>query len=160
MFLKKINGQEKLTYESQIALWMYKMYIDQNYQLEYEDLIITEGLINQFNNSLNNEEFKNIFERLINNNKALITLMLRDFKETPWEFVKPVIWSNNVDNDYFIENLTLSHRFEIFIDTKFKNEGVDIGLYYGRSGQHQGECKLGIEIKRDMKSKETGNLYF
>lgn len=57
-------------------------------------------------------------------------------------------------------DLTLSHRFEIYIERQLARRGVNLGLYYGRDQQYtQGENDLGIEIKRDIKSRETGNLY-
>ena len=35
-----------------------------------------------------------------------------------------------------------------------------MGLYYGKDEQYyKGESELGIEIKRDIKASETGNLY-
>ncbi len=54
----------------------------------------------------------------------------------------------------------MSHRFEVYIERVFSDLGIDIGLYYGKEEQYdQGETKLGIEIKRDIKSHETGNIY-
>lgn len=158
-FLKYIDAESKVSYESQIALWLYDVMISKNSKIKFEESLITENLIACFNNFLLNEKSKDDFREMIKGNQEVITYFLTKLNNEPWNYVKPVIWSNNVDNQYFIENLTLSHRFEIYIDCKFKNIGIDIGLYYGKDGQHNGECEFGIEIKRDIMSKKTGNLY-
>lgn len=87
--------------------------------------------------------------------------MLQKFTNTPWVVVKPVIWGDRNRDAYYINNLTDSHRFEVYIDTLFAQNGVDLGLYYGRDEQYnQGENRLGIEIKRDKKSSEgSPNLF-
>ncbi|NRY63829.1 hypothetical protein [Clostridium beijerinckii] len=56
-------------------------------------------------------------------NQETITNLLKKLNDEPWNYVKPVIWRNNMGNDYVIKNLTLSHRFEIYIDCLFKSEG-------------------------------------
>ena len=83
----------------------------------------------------------------------------RAFQSAPWTLVKHVVWNSNLGNEYFIKNLTLSHRFDIYIDCMFKRQRLDIGLYYGRDLQYSGENAEGIEIKRDMMVPKTGNLY-
>lgn len=73
---------------------------------------------------------------------------------------KPVIWDiTRNHNDYMKNQLELGSRMEVFCDREFKKNGLDIGLYYDPTGQNNGESKEGIEIKHDMKSKETGNFF-
>lgn len=50
-FLNQINGQTKVPYESQIALWLYDCCCRQE-QIQYEDSIISERLIGRFNEEM------------------------------------------------------------------------------------------------------------
>lgn len=164
-FLQQVNGQERISYQSQIALWFYEMDKKENFELNYEQSYITEPLIDEFNRALNNPEFINKFRRFLEHNNECINYYLTRFNNEPWEMVKPTIWREHLNsrgqirNMYRVEKLTKSHRFEILIDSNFKDAGVDIGLYYGREQQYNGECELGLEIKRDIKSGETTNIY-
>lgn len=46
------------------------------------------------------------------------------------------------------------------MERMFQERGVDIGLFYGKDEQYfSGESRLGIEIKNDKESLNTGNLY-
>lgn len=81
------------------------------------------------------------------------------FTTKKWAYEKPVIWKDRNKSDYYLRNLTDSHRFELFVSDKFLKNGFDIGLYYSRDGQYSGESKAGVEIKYDKRSEETGNLY-
>lgn len=156
--LSFIKPQEKVSYESQIALW-YFYNIEYRENIDFENYIMSEPLIYKFNNAIQNQSFKKKFITVLDKNIQEINRLLDIFHAEPWKIIKPVIWRNNLDNVYFIENLTLSHRFEIYIDYLFNNHGIDMGLYYGRDGQHNGETQIGVEIKRDMKLVETGNIY-
>ena len=159
-FLNSINYQKKLSPEQHIVLWLYDMYRIDNPEISYEDYIITEGVIKEFNRSISDNMFRARFNNYINQNRGLVNTKLDHFRQEPWKYSKPVIWNDRKKSDYYIKNLMLSHKFETFIDHKFLNEGIDIGLYYSKEGQYdKGESELGIEIKYDMRSLETGNLY-
>lgn len=158
-FSRFIDSNIKVPYESQISLWVYTIIKTKNLKIKFDEFIMSEQLIDDFNRDIKDLNFRKNLEKMITNNSKVIQAKLDELINTPWEVIKPVVWNNNLNNEYFIKNLTLSHRFEIYIDCEFKNRGIDIGLYYGRYGQHNGECEAGIEIKRDIKSKETGNLY-
>ena len=85
---------------------------------------------------------------------------LEDFRECPWKFEKPVLWSDREKTGYFIQQLKESHAFEVYIEHLFLQHGVDIGLYYGKEQQYlKGETSAGIEIKYDKLSMQTGNYY-
>ena len=156
-FYRPINPQEKVPYESQIALWAYLSLLGQGRR--FEDFVMSEGLIEQFNAGIRREEVRQQLDQVLRQKADAVDRLLRAFQTEPWTVVKPVVWSANVGNRYFIENLTLSHRFEIYIDCLFREKGLDIGLYYGRDPQYRGETAAGIEIKRDMMARKTGNLY-
>lgn len=153
----QINPQKKVPYESQIALWAYLIAKGQGQS--FEKFIMSEALISQFNGELCDPALRQRMELVLQRNAETVDRLLQAFRAAPWTVVKPVIWNNNLGDDYFIQKLTLSHRFEIYIDCMFQRRGLDIGLYYGRDLQYSGENAAGIEIKRDMRLLETGNLY-
>lgn len=158
-FLQQINLNEKLTPENHIALFYYSRLFQKN--LMYNDLTITEKLINNFMEFLKDDRKKTNFINYLSSKEESISNFLQSFKEKPWEFAKPVIWGDRKRPKYFIDKLTLSHRFELYIEHLIKEKGnIDIGLYYGKEEQYkQGESRAGLEIKRDIKSRETNNLY-
>lgn len=156
-FCRQINAQEKVPYESQIALWGYLSAIGQGQG--FEDFIMSERLINQFNAHIRDSQIQVRLEQVLRREADTVRGLLNTFRTKPWTVVKPVVWNSNLGNGYFIKNLTLSHRFEIYIDCMFRQQGLDIGLYYGRDQQYSGENAAGIEIKRDMMAASTGNLY-
>ncbi|HAT4307411.1 TPA: hypothetical protein I9080_001195 [Clostridium perfringens] len=157
--LQKIDGQKKIRNKDQVILFFYYLYKEDKCN-NYNEFLITEDLINNFNNDIEDEVIVNKLYNYIKDNYDEFKELLNEFSEEPWKYANPVIWENNYNNEYFIKNLILSHRFEVYIDNLFKKNGVDIGLYYGRNGQYTGESEAGIEIKRDMRSLETGNMYF
>lgn len=68
-----------------------------------------------------------------------------NFSKEPWKYVKPILWNDKDKSPYFIENLTKSHRFEIYIEKLLEHHGIQLGLYYSREEQYQkGENELGI----------------
>lgn len=156
-FYRLINAEEKVPYKSQISLWIYSKMLNNN--STFDNFIMSEKLIDEFNKLIQDNEFRNKFQQMFISEKKTIDCLMNTFLEKPWKIIKPVIWNNNLDNPYFIKNLVLSHRFEIYIDCKFKDRDFDIGLYYGRDGQYNGENAAGIEIKRDMMINKTGNIY-
>ncbi|MCC0632051.1 hypothetical protein KGF47_18295 [Clostridioides sp. ZZV13-5731] len=158
----EIKYDRKLTPREHILLYLYECnyILDQNRELKYSEFIITNDLIKKYNYDIKNNYFRTDFIKVLKENLEIIKSLLAGFDTEPWEYSKPVIWNDRKKNGYFIKNLLLSHQFEVFIDHKFLEFGVDIGLFYNEEGQYsKGECEAGIEIKYDMKSKETGNLY-
>lgn len=156
-FYRPIDPQEKVPYESQIALWAYLALTGRSRR--FEDFVMSEALIKRFNADIRREDVRRQLDGILRREAATVDRLLQAFQTEPWTVVKPVVWNANAGNCYFIENLTLSHRFEIYIDCVFKVRGLDIGLYYGRELQYSGENAAGIEIKRDMMAVKTGNLY-
>ncbi len=157
-FLEYINMNIRLKAEHYIALYYFKFILDETIRLSYEDFIIYDSLVNRFNTR--SEEESQVLENLLNVNKDKVDTFITNFNATPWIYAKPIIWGDRNRSEYYINNLTASHRFEKYIERMFEERGIDLGLYYGMNGQYdQGETALGIEIKRDMRLVETGNAY-
>lgn len=61
---------------------------------------------------------------------------------------------------YYAAQLAVGLAFERFVrDQLLRLTGVDIGLYESRESQLLGESAVGLEIKRDGRFRQTGNLY-
>lgn len=73
----------------------------------------------------------------------------------------PVYWDKSRKNEtaYFKKQLTTGHKFEEWVNAKFKAKKCDLGFFTDEQGQFHGENKQGVEIKRDAKFAETGNVY-
>lgn len=159
-FTSIIDINKKLSPEHHVALHILDQSIKKNDYTKYEDLKITEYLINQFNYYMSQDNVRKRFEKLLHTKSDYIVDLVARFKRQPWLYAKPIIWSDRDKSSYFIDNLVLSHRFEKYIEYLFEQREIDLGLYYGKKEQYYGgENALGIEIKRDIKSWETGNLY-
>jgi len=62
--------------------------------------------------------------------------------------------------DYYMAQLAVGQAFERVVrDHLLRIHGVDIGLHEGRAAQLLGESEAGLEIKRDGRFHQTGNLY-
>ena len=156
-FHARIDPQRKVPYESQIVLWAYLAATGR--EQPFDRFVMGEDLIWQFNRDMGSPALRRQVDAVLQRKKDEADRLRAIFRTEPWTIVKPVIWSENLGDKYFIQKLTRSHRFEIYIDCVFKWRGLDIGLYYGRDQQYGGENAAGIEIKRDMRLRETGNLY-
>lgn len=159
-FIHNINSNKRLTAEEHVSLYLYSVYISGNNELKYKKFVITQSLIEKFNimNECRQKRIK--FEMYLKEHQIKIDQFINVFNKKPWVHSKPVIWNDREKSSYYIENLTLSHKFEVFIDCIFREKGIDIGLYYDTEGQYnKGESKVGIEIKYDNMSLQTGNLY-
>ena len=158
--LKLINIEQKLSAEEHLLLLLYAKYNGKE-KLLYKNLLIHENLINRFNKTMTNEYTREKFAQYIKKyDENDVAKFIDIFNEKPWKYAKPIIWKDRKRTKYYIDNLTLSHRFEIFIERKFQDKGINLGLFYGREEQYnKGENELGIEIKRDMMAADTGNLY-
>ncbi len=150
-----INCEERLSAEEHFCLYIFYINL-YNENISYKNFHIHEELVDEYN-SLTQSQKREIDYKLISDPRY--AEFISYFNTTPWVYEKPVIWSDRNHSRYFIEQLELSHSFEVFIDYQFKERGVDIGLYYGRDAQYEGETKVGIEIKYDAKSLETNNFY-
>ncbi|MBR1592941.1 MAG: hypothetical protein IJ666_08015 [Ruminococcus sp.] len=134
-----INSRKKLSPEEHITLYWYSLAVE-GANLKYEDFRITESLINRFNKYMSDWS--------------------RNFQNNPARFEKPVDWDiQRPKTEYFSNQLQKGHEFEVWAEEEFKKYGIDIGSYNDEKGQFSGENKAGIEIKHDMRFKETGNLY-
>lgn len=156
--LLEVNVNHKLSPEQHIYLYLYAR--KHNHDLSYEQLVIDEQLITNYNKTINNLKHRTHFIQYLQANKTYIDAFQARFNTEPWLYAKPIIWGDRVKSAYYIENLTLSHRFEVYIDKMLEQRGITLVLFYSKDEQYnQGENALGIEIKRDIKSWETGNLY-
>ncbi|MHC4676978.1 MAG: hypothetical protein ACYTBZ_31225 [Planctomycetota bacterium] len=63
------------------------------------------------------------------------------------------------DNGYYEDKLEEGLQFQDYITDVLYNEGMVVVTYVSRERSKGGENKLGIEIKRDGRFRETGNLY-
>jgi len=144
--------------EEYCVIYLYKKFLDNN--IEYENLVIKEELVNEYNNFIKQENNIEMFVEFISQYKDRLKNFIDVFQKKPWKYVKPVIWDDGGKEDYFIKSLEMSHKFEIFIECEFALQGVDIQLYHGKNEQYEeGECAAGIEIKNDALIKKTGNVY-
>ncbi len=150
-----IDCERRLTAEEHFYLFTYYQIVNGR-QIRYSDFHIHENHIDQYNN-LSSDMKKDIEDRV--NRDPQFPQFVADFNHEPWKYEKPVLWNDRAHSDYFINQLEESHAFEVFIDYEFKNQGIDIGLYYGRDSQYSGESEAGIEIKYDKRSRETRNFY-
>jgi hypothetical protein len=160
-FVKTIDVNEKLSVEHHVSLYLFELFNGKsNFKYE-EDLIVTEGLIHNFNKFVSNSLQRERFIKFLRSKEDKINKFIENFNKEPWKFAKPIIWNDREKSSYYIKNLTLSHRFEVYIEKILEQKyNIPLGLYYSKEDQYnQGENELGIEIKRDICSWETGNLY-
>ncbi len=150
-----IDCEKRLSAEEHFYLYVYYMEVNRM-TVSYGNFHIYEELIDRYN-SLPLVRKVNL-ESTVLAHPDYITF-INSFNNSPWNYEKPVIWKDRSHTEYFIEQLESSHSFEVFIDKQFKARGVDIGLYYGRDLQYAGESEAGIEIKYDIKSRDTHNYY-
>lgn len=159
-----IDAERKLTCKEEVLLYYYskgKMHNEFPKHIDENDFKsnfhIKEELIESFNN-LSRDKVNQIEQAAISDSEELEKFE-NEYAREPWNFEKPVIWGDREHTENFIIKLETSHRFEVYIDSEFKRNHFDIGLYYGRDGQYAGESNAGIEIKNDCKMEQTGNIY-
>lgn len=160
--LHKIDCYKMLMGEEYVTLAFYYFYkLNYNYIDVFSDEIkLFEGLIEDYNNSLQEKKERERFvSYILNYDSDYVQNCIIQYDREPWKYSKPVIWKDRNKGDYYIRNLTESHRFELYVACIFKNYGFDIGLYYGKDEQYAGESRAGIEIKYDKESLKTGNIY-
>lgn len=151
-----IDYNRRLSPEAHYRLYLYFL-SRRTVPVAYREFNITERLIHAYNQAPDLE--KQEIDRGIERDPGY-PAFLDAFRRRPWEFEKPVLWSDREKTPYFIRQLKESHAFEVYIDWLFRRRGIDIGLYYGKEQQyHMGETAAGIEIKLDKRSAETGNYY-
>lgn len=136
----KIDSKSKLTPEEYLSLFLFDRY-GENIEIEYSKFRPTQSLIEKYNAYLKSWQEK--------------------FESNPAQFEKAVDWDiDRPKTDNYKKQLEVGQEFQVWVETEFKKYGVDIGIFNDSEGQFSGECKLGIEIKNDAKSLETGNTYF
>ena len=151
-----IDYSKRLSPKDHYRLYIFSL-LRNDADIDYWEWDITEELIDQYNDSP--ASVKREIGAILKSNPKL-PVFLKAFEERPWEFEKPVLWSDREKTPYYIQQLKESHAFEVYIDWLFRQRGIDIGLYYGKEQQyHMGETAAGIEIKHDKRSAETGNYY-
>ena len=154
--IDKIDYNRRLHPEEHYCLYVYYQ-LYSGFKIPYQDFDISEELIDQYNHAPILEK-QRIEMRMYQDSSYAD--FLKAFRRCPWEYEKPVLWSDRGKTDYFIQQLKESHAFEVYIECQFLKYGIDIGLYYGKEQQyHMGETDAGIEIKYDKRSIETGNYY-
>lgn len=153
--MKKIDFEKRMSFDEHIRLFFYDR-LKNGTQCDYDKWHIRESLISAYNNETD-EGIASAIERCLESNARFVEeLRQRDI----WEFEKPVIWNDRNKSEYYIANLEDSHKLEVYAEQVFRNYGLDIGLFYGKSQQYNlGETQAGIEIKCDKRSEETGNYY-
>ena len=164
MFLdmKKIDCYKLLTGEEYVLLALYHHFSNKELDVDVfsDNIILYERLIDSYNRCIEDSQEKEDFLRYIS---YLDSESLKEdvdlYNENLWKYSRPIIWDDRIKNSYFINQLTKSHRFELYIDNMFKEEGIDIGVFYDKDSQYSGESRAGIEIKYDNESLKTGNLY-
>ena len=156
--VESIDFERRMTSREYITLYCYDMIMNNKKAVysdeKYMDWVLTEELIESYNSA--SEDVKMDVAEL---SRKQIKLLNNKFVTERWNYEKPVIWKDRKKTPYYINQLTESHRFEVFVDTLFRQHGFDIGLYYGRKQQYSGETQAGIEIKLDKRLKETKNVY-
>lgn len=159
--LHEIDCYSRFTEEDFIVLSLFYFYKFNNKPIDIfsKQIVFYEKFIYEYNCFIASDDNKNKFTDFLKNNESYIQECLEVIVKEPWKYLKPVIWDDRNKGDYYIGNLTDSHRFELYIEAIFRNKGIDIGLYYGKDEQYSGESKVGIEIKNDKESEMTGNLY-
>ena len=155
-----IDFESKLSFEDYILLYCYDMAMAEK-EIPYADWCLKEDLIHRYNREQDQQKLNKVTKTIIQHSGQIETLKEK-WETEPWEVEKPVIWGDRVKSEYYIKNLTDSHKLEVYADYIFKTKyDVDIGLYYGKSQQYnKGETKAGIEIKCDKLFLKTGNYYF
>lgn len=169
IMLTSINWNDKISPKDHLILHAYHAFINQKPQQDLrknlfdkditERIFFYQKLIERYNRMLCSYE-RQIFEGYISTiGDEEVNSFVDNFVQNVWQNEKPVIWSDREKPIYYLEKLTKSHRFEIYLEQLFLGYNFDIGLYYSKDGQYSGESASGIEIKFDEKSLETGNLY-
>ena len=161
--LTKINPYEFLTGEEYVTLALFNFYFYKktcNVEVFSEEIILYEELIELYNNFIKEDQKKSMFlSYILEIGEKNIKTYINKYDKEPWKYSKPVIWKDRRKRKYYIDKLTESHRFEIYVDYMFKQNNFDIGIYYQKEDQYIGESNAGIEIKYDNESLKTHNLY-
>ena len=160
--LHRIDCYKMLMGKEYVTLALYYFYKLQYNHIDIfsDEIKIFERLIEDYNNSLQEKEEREKFASyILNFDSNYIQSCIIQYDREPWKYSKPVIWKDRNKGDYYIRNLTESHRFELYVACIFKHYGFDIGLYYGKDEQYAGESRAGIEIKYDKESLKTRNIY-
>lgn len=127
--------------------------------LSYDDYLNLFCFINAINKkAFKYQEWQPREEDIEEYNRTL------DLFKTKWnsnrsEIEKPLIFKNVKRDKEYIKRLNIAHKFEIFVENKFKELDVNIGLFKTKEGQYTGETEIGLEIKYDMQLEKTGNIY-
>ena len=129
---------ENMSFKDYFDLFCFIVTTNQR-KYKYQDWIPTEEDIDKYNEAL--DTFKIQWDN--NREKVEKTIVFKGVKRSP----------------EYIERLQKAHEFEVFVENKFKEFGIDIGLYKTKEGQYAGETEIGLEIKYDQRLKETGNIY-
>jgi len=134
-----INPRGKISPEDYLYLyWFHKL--NDNFEGEYADFQPTESMINSYNRYV--EQWK------------------KKFLDDRVHYEKSIDWDvSRQKTPYFKEKLQAGREFEIWVEEKFLEQGVDLKGFLDESGQYSGENEFGLEIKHDMKLAETGNIY-
>lgn len=135
-----------MDFEDYMKLFLFNSYMkDKNKEMyiDYRDNFHpTSQDIEDYNNKV--EQFKKAWEK----DKALV--------HKPIMLSAPKIVVDK-DND-FVYCQEVGHKWELEIEKKFKEYGIDIGMYYDER-QFKGENEFGIEIKHDDKIQVFKRVY-
>lgn len=136
---EKIESQ-KLRYDDLSSIdvlhlfWFYK--IERKGSEDYSSFKLNQTLVDEYNEYLEKWDKNYKFNR------------------------KRVLWDEDRDETkYFTEKVQDGGTFEDWVDNTFAEHGLNLGMYNSESGQYNGENELGLEIKKDSKYSDTGNIY-
>ncbi len=102
-------------------------------------------------------ECKNAVDNYLLTHLSVFSLFRRTLYKK-W-YPKPVVWEERAHTQYYVNQLEDSFTFELFVYLSFYKRGVDLKPYWNADGQDSGENELGVEIKYDKESANTGNYY-
>ncbi len=125
----------------------------------YSDFHLYESIVTGYNlfYTANHINPQNVVDAFISSHQEMyLTFRQGLYKDY---YPKPIIWEERNHTGYYEKQLEESFCFEIYVYLTFYKRGVDLKPYWDRDGQDSGENELGVEIKNDKLSVQTGNFY-
>ena len=136
-----------------------KIPIDTINLTQYKDFHVYESVVTGYNlfYANNNATPLNDVDAFVLSHPDMYAQFRQGFYNT--YFPKPIIWDERNHTGYYEKQLEESFLFELHIYLTFYKKGIDLKPYWDRDGQDSGENELGVEIKNDKRSIDTGNFY-
>lgn len=118
-----------------------------------------ESVVDNYNNMLINPSLKAAFESYLNTYKIKYESTLATIESDFLEYSRPIVWEKHKGDNYYVSQLHNGFKFELFVESLFFDNGIELIPYGDQNGQITGENNLGIEIKYDAMAKKTDNYY-